>query len=218
MTRRRCPRPAARRPGERRTSFLARVIPPEADAPERAAGVQNVPRSVAELARRLPTERKVAQLFLVGFQGTDLTSPVFRQLRRLDLGGLVVGGDNYTDPRPAGHARRRGGRDRARRAPRAAVGDGGTGRRRVQCAAGPAPSVGRVRSRDARRRRPRGAARGAHAAPAGRQRPARRRWWTWGWPRIPAVGHARSRTSPSPWPPTPTPRCARTAGSACSRR
>jgi beta-N-acetylhexosaminidase len=74
------------------------VIPPEADAPERTAGVQNVPRDVAELARRLPTERKVAQLFLVGFQGTDLTSPVFQQLRRLDLGGLVVGGENYTDP------------------------------------------------------------------------------------------------------------------------
>ncbi len=84
--------------GERRTSFLARVIPPEADAPERAAGVKNVPRSVAELARRLPTERKVAQLFLLGFQGSDLTSPIFRQLRRLDLGGLVVGGANYTDP------------------------------------------------------------------------------------------------------------------------
>ena len=84
--------------GERRTSFLARVIPPDADAPERAAGVQNVPRSVAELARRLPTERKVAQLFLLGFQGTDLTSPIFQQLRRLDLGGLVVGKANYTDP------------------------------------------------------------------------------------------------------------------------
>jgi len=84
--------------GERRTSFLARVIPPEADAPEKAAGAKTVPRSVAELARRLPTERKVAQLFLVGFQGTDLTSPIFRQLRRLDLGGLVVGGENYTDP------------------------------------------------------------------------------------------------------------------------
>ena len=84
--------------GERRTSFLARVIPPEADSPERSAGVENVPRGVAELARRLPTERKVAQLFLVGFDGTDLTSAIFQQLRRLDLGGLVVGGENYTDP------------------------------------------------------------------------------------------------------------------------
>ena len=83
--------------GERRTSFLARVIPPEADRADRTPDT-SVPRSVAELARRLPTERKVAQLFLVGFQGADLTSPVFRQLRRLDLGGLVVGGGNYTDP------------------------------------------------------------------------------------------------------------------------
>ncbi len=53
---------------------------------------------MAELARRLPLERKVAQLFLLGFDGQDLTGPIFRQFRRLDLGGMVVAAENYTDP------------------------------------------------------------------------------------------------------------------------
>jgi beta-N-acetylhexosaminidase len=53
---------------------------------------------VADLARRLPVERKVAQLFLVGFEGTDLNAEIFRRLRRLDLGGIVVARSNYADP------------------------------------------------------------------------------------------------------------------------
>ena len=57
-----------------------------------------MPRSVADLARRLPLERKVAQLFLFGFQGTDLTAEIFRRLRRLDLGGIVLARANYADP------------------------------------------------------------------------------------------------------------------------
>jgi beta-N-acetylhexosaminidase len=81
---------------ERRTSFLARIIPPEKSAD--ASAEAGVPRSVAELAKRLPADRKVAQLFLVGFQGRDLNAPIYRQLRRLDLGGIVIGSRNYTDP------------------------------------------------------------------------------------------------------------------------
>ena len=49
-----------------------------------------MPRSTAELVRRLPLERKVAQLMLVGFRGTDFTAPIFRLLRRLDYGGIVI--------------------------------------------------------------------------------------------------------------------------------
>ena len=75
-------------------SFLARMIPPKPER-GRAAG-PGVPRSVVDLARRLPLERKVAQLFLLGFQGQDLTADVFRQLRRLDLGGIVIDKANYT--------------------------------------------------------------------------------------------------------------------------
>jgi beta-N-acetylhexosaminidase len=80
-----------------RTSFLARVVPPAARR-EAAPEGPSVPRSVTDLARRLPLERKVAQLFLLGFRGRDLNAEIFRRLRRLDLGGIVVGPGNYSDP------------------------------------------------------------------------------------------------------------------------
>jgi beta-N-acetylhexosaminidase len=80
-----------------RISFLARLIPPAAERRERSAAGPNVPRSVEDLARRLPVGRKVAQLFLLGFTGTDLTADVYQQLRRLDLGGIVIAAANYTD-------------------------------------------------------------------------------------------------------------------------
>ena len=80
-----------------RTSFLARIVP-LAERRERRASGPNVPRNVADLARRLPLERQVAQLFLLGFQGTDLNAEIFRRLRRLDLGGIVVESANYRAP------------------------------------------------------------------------------------------------------------------------
>ena len=89
------PTPGRGAPQER-VSFLARIVPPPAQ-PRRARRGPAVPRSVADLARRLPVERKVAQLFLFGFQGTDLTAEIFGRLRRLDLGGIIVGPQNYTD-------------------------------------------------------------------------------------------------------------------------
>lgn len=77
-------------------SFLAKIIPARRRQ-ERARGPA-VPRSVADLARRLPLERKVAQLFLFGFDGTDLNAEIFRRLRRLDVGGIVLARANYADP------------------------------------------------------------------------------------------------------------------------
>ena len=77
-----------------RTSFLAKLIPPP---PERVEGPA-VPSSIEDLAARLPIERKVAQLFLFGFEGQDLTDPVFRLFRRLDLGGIVFENRNYVEP------------------------------------------------------------------------------------------------------------------------
>jgi beta-N-acetylhexosaminidase len=74
-------------------SFLAKLVPPPAHA---------VPKSVADLARRLPIERKVAQLFVVGFRGTDTTAEIFSRLARLDLGGIVLDGSNYLDPTQLG--------------------------------------------------------------------------------------------------------------------
>jgi beta-N-acetylhexosaminidase len=87
--------PEASRAGpSEQVSFLARLIPPKPD--KRASSGPGVPRSVSDLARRLPLERKVAQLFLVGFRGQDLTTDVFRQLRRLDFGGIVIDRGNYS--------------------------------------------------------------------------------------------------------------------------
>lgn len=92
----RVPEAGAQRTAERRTSFLARLIPPAPEA-TRPRGPR-VPRSVTDLVKRLPIERKAAQLFVLGFQGTDLNAAIFYQFRRLDLGGLVIDSSNYTDP------------------------------------------------------------------------------------------------------------------------
>jgi beta-N-acetylhexosaminidase len=72
-------------------SFLQRLIPP----PSQRVSGPAAPRSLADLARRLPLERAVAQLFLVGFTGRDATAPIFEELKRLDVGGVVVDGRNY---------------------------------------------------------------------------------------------------------------------------
>ena len=76
-------------------SFLARIVPPPPE--RRRAGGSPVPKSVADLAQRLPTERKVAQLFVVGFNGTDTSADIFGRLARLDLGGIVLAATNYVD-------------------------------------------------------------------------------------------------------------------------
>jgi beta-N-acetylhexosaminidase len=82
-----------------RTSFLARIIPAPEESGRAAPRGPAVPKSVAELARRLPLERQVAQVFLFGFQGTDLTAEIYRRLRNQDLGGIVLAGANFTgDP------------------------------------------------------------------------------------------------------------------------
>jgi beta-N-acetylhexosaminidase len=81
---------------EERISFLARIVPPEARR-EPGGRRSTVPPRVAALTRRMSLERKVAQLFLLGFRGTDLTAEIFGRLRRLDLGGLVLAGPNYVD-------------------------------------------------------------------------------------------------------------------------
>jgi beta-N-acetylhexosaminidase len=84
-----------------RTSFLARIVPAQ-KVRRRAPAGPPAPRSVRDLARRLPLERKVAQLFLLGFRGTDTEAQVFARLRRFDIGGLVVTRENYLDPAQLG--------------------------------------------------------------------------------------------------------------------
>src|SRR3954454_8647541 len=76
-------------------SFLERLIPPP---PERIPGGPAAPRSISDLARRLPLDRAVGQLFLLGFTGKDATAPIFQELQMRDLGGLVLDGRNYDTP------------------------------------------------------------------------------------------------------------------------
>jgi beta-N-acetylhexosaminidase len=51
---------------------------------------------VAALAERMPIEERVAQLLLFGFQGQDLTAPIFERLRGQALGGIAIDAHNYT--------------------------------------------------------------------------------------------------------------------------
>jgi beta-N-acetylhexosaminidase len=76
-------------------SFLAAIVPAP-DRKRRPGKPPPVPDDAVAAARTLTVERKVAQVFLVGFRGTDLTAEVFARLRRQDLGGIVIGADNYT--------------------------------------------------------------------------------------------------------------------------
>lgn len=92
---------AQRAGGVQASSFLDRIVPAKG-ARERAPNGPPAPRSVRDLARRLPLERKVAQLFLIGFRGTDSTAGVFARLRRFDIGGVVVSRENYLDPAQLG--------------------------------------------------------------------------------------------------------------------
>jgi beta-N-acetylhexosaminidase len=80
---------------EERISFLAKIVPPPAE--RRGGGGAVFPRRVARLAGRLSTERKVAQLFVFGFRGTDSTAEIFGRLRRLDIGGIALSSSNYLE-------------------------------------------------------------------------------------------------------------------------
>jgi beta-N-acetylhexosaminidase len=81
-------------------SFLARIVPPAVPAAEERNAA--VPHSIMERTRRLPLERKVAQLFVYGFEGTDAGADIFERMRRLDVGGILIGPRNYSDPAQLG--------------------------------------------------------------------------------------------------------------------
>jgi beta-N-acetylhexosaminidase len=91
--------PQAGREQPRETvSFLARIVPPAASGAGSGPQGPALPRSIGALTRRLPLERKVAQLLVLGFAGTDAQAEIFGRLRRLDLGGIVIAAENYVDP------------------------------------------------------------------------------------------------------------------------
>jgi len=84
------PPPKAPPPGR---SFLARVVP----SPASGLPGARVPGVIRRLVKRLPVERKAAQLMLVGFQGQDPSVKFFRTLKRTDYGGVVFEERNYRD-------------------------------------------------------------------------------------------------------------------------
>jgi beta-N-acetylhexosaminidase len=50
---------------------------------------------VTALAERMSLEDRVAQLFLLGFPGQDLTAPIFELLRQRGLGAIAIDTQNY---------------------------------------------------------------------------------------------------------------------------
>ena len=54
--------------------------------------------AVTAVVDRMSLDEQVAQLFLLGFRGSDLSAPVFAQLRERPLGGLVIDAGNYESP------------------------------------------------------------------------------------------------------------------------
>ena len=82
------PAPKAPPPGR---SFLARVIP----APAGGLPGARVPGVIRRLVKRMPVERKAAQLLLIGFQGNTPSAKFFRSLKKTDYGGVVFEQRNY---------------------------------------------------------------------------------------------------------------------------
>jgi beta-N-acetylhexosaminidase len=72
-------------------SFLAQLIPPPGGGLPGARG----PGQIRRLVEGLPVEQKVAQLMLVGFNGTDTNASFLSTLKRMDLGGVVLDKRNY---------------------------------------------------------------------------------------------------------------------------
>ena len=66
-------------------------------ARERPPAAAAAPAEVMKLVEEMSIEDKLAQLILVGFEGTDADAPTLAQLRKRDLGGIVLTSDNYED-------------------------------------------------------------------------------------------------------------------------
>ena len=74
-------------------SFLSRVVPPPAGSLRGA----RPPAEIARRVRAMPVEQKVAQLMLVGFEGTTAEAAIFRRLPRRTYGGLMFEERNFGD-------------------------------------------------------------------------------------------------------------------------
>jgi beta-N-acetylhexosaminidase len=70
-----------------------------APAPSATTGAATpVPAAARTASAAMPLEERVAQLFVVGFDGTALTADVFGELRGHGWGGVVIGSANAPTP------------------------------------------------------------------------------------------------------------------------
>ena len=58
---------------------------------------RGVSEPVAALVRGLSPEERVSQVLLLGFEGTDRTSPIFEAVTSEELGGVLIGPQNWVD-------------------------------------------------------------------------------------------------------------------------
>jgi beta-N-acetylhexosaminidase len=58
---------------------------------------RGVSESVASLVRGLSTEEQVSQVLLLGYDGTDQTSPILGTVASEELGGVLFGPENWID-------------------------------------------------------------------------------------------------------------------------
>ena len=86
------PGPVAAPAHTKTRSFLERLIP----SPAGGLPGARVPGVIHRLVQAMPPERKAAQLLLLGFSGQDPTASFFQKMKRLDYGGFVLEGRNYT--------------------------------------------------------------------------------------------------------------------------
>ena len=61
---------------------------------ERGRGIS---KPIADLVSRLTVPERVDQVLLLGFEGTDATVPFFDELGERQLGGVLIGSENWTD-------------------------------------------------------------------------------------------------------------------------
>jgi beta-N-acetylhexosaminidase len=71
------------------------------DAPDPGAGAgatgQGVSEPVSQLVRQMSVEDRVDQVLLLGFDGTDATSPIFEEVASRQLGGVLIDRQNWVD-------------------------------------------------------------------------------------------------------------------------
>lgn len=91
-----CHRDAPKKPAPSPSPTASATAAPTATpTPEPRAAP--IPSRALKRAAQLPLEQRVGQLFVVGFTGTDLQAPVFRELAGHGWGGIFVGPENAFD-------------------------------------------------------------------------------------------------------------------------